>query len=514
MSSVAVPGATPVPSGFDAQALRDKIPYLRGTTGYRYYELLINALAARKPSDRPRLLVVTDIEQDYDDLMAIIFLSEMHRLGAVELAGFIANHGQTLERAKFLRTIVHLLGLGHLEVAQGTLGVEDQSQKLWIDDSYYELKNTTFAEKEWNKRPFHSGRSLIERLAREVDQDKEPLTVLLISSLQDIAEYFDTHRGDAAFLQTHFKKFISQGGYEVKDERPDGTCTLEPIMGMANNGWHPTAARYYTNCLTEYGLPSDAWSREAAKAARLDGSVFSKLDKYGPIGTHLSWLYRRQEFKFYWDPFNAPYIPRLNADWYLQTRLVLDPNSTQFAEFKKKPPSFSQVLPFTKVIAYDGCAAMGAVGDDVMRALGVMRDNVPEYNTRPHQHRVFGRGINDLGGIDAAKLGEVFTIFFFGGLIATKTYAEKLIPSSTVRHRPAECRVTLDVFEKQVPYLRRSKELANEERQGNRESGEKLQRLKSECLDAPYVNIPKVPEVEDIPYELLYQAALRGGHWN
>ena len=99
MSSVAVPGATPVPSGFDAQALRDKIPYLRGTTGYRYYELLINALAARKPSDRPRLLVVTDIEQDYDDLMAIIFLSEMHRLGAVELAGFIANHGQTLERA-------------------------------------------------------------------------------------------------------------------------------------------------------------------------------------------------------------------------------------------------------------------------------------------------------------------------------------------------------------------------------------------------------------------------------
>jgi len=94
-------------------------------------------------------------------------------MGAAELAGFIANHGRTLERAKFLRTTVHLLNLGHLEVAQGTLGVEDQSKKIWIDDSYYELKNTIFTQQEWNKRPFNSGLSLIERPAREVDQGKE-----------------------------------------------------------------------------------------------------------------------------------------------------------------------------------------------------------------------------------------------------------------------------------------------------------------------------------------------------
>jgi len=46
--------------------------------------------------------------------------------------------------------------------------------------------------------------------------------------------------------------------------------------------------------------------------------------------------------------------------------------------------------------------------------------------------------VNDPGGVDGAKLGEVFKIFLFGEL-ATKSYAEKLIHSSTVKHRRAEC---------------------------------------------------------------------------
>ncbi|KAK1753930.1 hypothetical protein QBC47DRAFT_32254 [Echria macrotheca] len=512
MSSVAVPGASAAPSAFDERAFRKRIPFPERSPEYGVYLSLIKVLRARKASDKPRILVITDIEQDYDDLMAIVFLSEMHRLGAVELAGFIANHGKPETRAKFLRTIVNLLGLGHLPVAEGTIGVEDQSKKVWIDDSYYELKNITFAEQPWNNEPFQKGIDLIEQLVQEVDQGKEPLTVLLISSLQDISEYFDRHKGEKSFLQSHFKKFVSQGGYEVK-ENADGSCVLEPIMGMANNGWHPTAARNFTNCLVEYDLPSDAWSREAAKEARLDGGTFADLAPFGPIGAHLSWLYRRQEFKFYWDPFNAPYLPRLNAEWYLKTRLVLDPKSKIFSEFKKSPPTFEKVLPLTKVIAYDGCAAMGAVGDDVMRALGIMDENLPNYNQASHRHRVFGRGERDLGGIDGAKLGETFKIFFLGALRATKANAEKLIPSSSVRHQEVKYDVSLDVFDKQIPYLRQSKELADEARQGNQESQRKLEQLKAAKLDGADREFPKVPEPEDIPYELLYQAAIHGAHY-
>jgi hypothetical protein len=108
-----------------------------------------------------------------------------------------------------------------------------------------------------------------------------------------------------------FKKFVSQGGYKLIGS--GDTCTLEPSDAQ-NNNFHPTAAKNYTDCLVDFKLPSDAWSREAAKAARLDGSTFANLIEYGPIGAHLSWLYQRLEFKFFWDPFNTPYIPRLNPE--------------------------------------------------------------------------------------------------------------------------------------------------------------------------------------------------------
>ncbi|KAK0617541.1 hypothetical protein B0T14DRAFT_393037, partial [Immersiella caudata] len=399
---------------------------------YEIYERLIPVLSARDASDVPRIVVVTDVELDYDDLLAIIFLSEMHRLGAIKLAGLITNHGRAAERAKFLRTIMHLLGFGDIEVAVGTYGIDPYKD---YHPGYYELKNETFEQQEWNKTRFRSGRSLLERLAKEVNNGAQPLTVLLISSLQDISEFFKSHAKDPQFLQRSFKKFVSQGGYEVSPE-PDetGRYRISPLKGMANNDTNLSAAEHYTACLAEYGLPSDAWSREAAKAAPLEGSVFTEGALYGPIGTHLSWLYERQEFKFYWDPFNAPHRPRLNESWYLSTRCVMDPKSRQFAEWVKSPPPFHEILPLTKALAYDGCAAMGAVGDDVMRALGVMGDHVPipEYNNKPH--RIFGAFAGELGGVDGPQLSKVIRTFVFGALLNSKENAERLISSPTVKH--------------------------------------------------------------------------------
>jgi len=572
-----VAAALPSPV-FDEDAWRKLIPggYVPGSKEYRIYEKLIPVLKARGPSDRPRIVVVTDIEQDYDDLLAIIFLSEMHRLGAVELAGFIANHGASLERAKFLRTVVHLLGLAHIPVAQGTNGYGDPAElaeenKHWEIGSYYELKNITFAEKEWNRDPFLPGCELLEKLALEVDtKGKEPLTVLLISSLQDISEYFDSKLGprkapepppesvpeqasiDAAkdskdggsdskdsakrpeaviepiptradakreeegakFLKKHFKKFVSQGGYTVTST-PDGPdpWKIEPLANMANNAWNFEGAKNYTQCLAKYGLPSDTWSREVAKVAILDGSAITKLAGLGPIGAHLRWLYRRQEFKFYWDPYNAPFMQRLNPEWYLQTRLVLTPGSDEYVRLQEPTPGFEEVLPLAKVIAYDGCAAMGAVGDDVMRALGIMSAELPRYNTES-PHRVFGTKVGDLGGIDGHSLSRIFEVFLIGALKATQDEAEWLIHSSSVKHAHETYAVGLDVFEFQKPFLKESKRLAEVVRFGKdpkevEKSKEALKKLKSEQLDGPgeLSKYPKVPAPGEIPYELLYQAA-------
>jgi len=510
-------GASATPSAFDKDAFRSKIPYANeGEDKERFeiYEALIPALEARKPSDKPRILVITDVEQDYDDLLAIIFLSEMHRLGAAELVGLIANHGVPLQRAKFLRTVMHLLGLGHIEVTQGTIAIEEWSEQDY-HTGYYELKNTTFANQSWNNEPFRSGRELLEDLVKEVDEGKEPLTVLLISSLQDISEYFRAHEDNPQFLKTHFKKFVSQGGYHVEDNE-DGTCTITPSE-MQNNLWHMSAARHYTECLANYGLPSDAWSREAAKAATLEGSMFIKLAKYGPIGAHLSWLHERQEFKFYWDPYNAPFMPRLNTDWYLETRCVLDPESPQWYEFKNSPPPFHKVFPITKVLAYDGCAAMGAVGDDIMLALKIMGADtpVPEYNQKAHQHRIFGTKKGDLGGVNGPRLGDTFEVFLTGALRRTYQAAEVLIPSSTVEHEKVSYPVDLEVFRQQIPFLKQVGELAAISK-GSQEVQNRLATLRAGKFehkgpDGKKNTYPKVPAPQDIPYELLYQEAKQKG---
>ena len=78
----------------------------------------------------------------------------MYWLGVVEIVGFIANHKPALRKAKFLRIIVYLLGIGHIKVVQGTIGIKDRSQTQFLEESYYELKNTIFEKQDWNKKPF------------------------------------------------------------------------------------------------------------------------------------------------------------------------------------------------------------------------------------------------------------------------------------------------------------------------------------------------------------------------
>ncbi|KAK1827479.1 hypothetical protein QBC39DRAFT_266931 [Podospora conica] len=530
---------SPTTAAFDEDEFRNKIPKDTTPADREYYEKLIPVLRARKPSDRPRILIITDIEQDYDDLMAIIFLSEMHRLGVVELAGFIANHQQTLRRARFLRTIVYLLNLGHLEVAMGTTGVDrnmDETQYARLTGSaYYELKNETFDKMPWNDKPHVPGR-------KPNRQGKEPLTVLLISSMQDIGEYFKSHEGEVDFFQKHFKKFVSQGGY-THVNHPDGTCTLDPVMNMNNNLVHKPAAKIYTDCLVKYNLPSDAWSREAAKAARLEGKTLGNLSDHGPIGTHLSWLYRRQEFKFYWDPYHAPFMPHLNQGWYATTRLCLDPKSPEYARFTNPPiPRYQDVEPYSKVIAYDGCAAMGAVGDDVMEAMGIMRaDAVPAYNQ--HRHRIFGRGRDDegnedptdIGGIDGRALADTFQVFFYGALRATKDFAAQLIDPRKVEHKKEDSNtmIPLKVFKQQIPHILKLSEMKarlkdmKQQLKEMKEAGDigeavaaaETKRLEEEIaayekaeftcpVEGVERTFPNVPPPKLYPYSLLFEEAV------
>ncbi|KAK4197145.1 hypothetical protein QBC40DRAFT_309310 [Triangularia verruculosa] len=406
-----------------------RIPFTEGTEEYRYYEVLQNVVRSRFPDMKPRILVITDIEQDYDDLLAIIFLSEMHRMGAIELAGCVANHHPAEKRAKFLRTTLDCLNLQDVPVAIGTKGASDIVSHA--PDLYYGLKNRRFTEKAETMAPI-KGQDLIDFLADQSGKSTtsgglpiQKLTVLLISSLQDISEAFARWKGVAggSFPTDKFETFISQGGYKFAEG------VLWPEMGMMNNKFHRHAAKNYTRTLQSCDLKSDAWSREAAKKARLEGSFFQKLFQLGPISAHLEWQWLRQEFKFYYDPLNDPYMPQLDLGWYLSTRLNLSKDSDLYQQFVESIPPFKDIIPLIKVIAYDCCAAVGAVGDDFMTSMGILEpDKIPDYNKGIH--RVFGQGDKDMGGINTDQLAKVMEVFILGGLLATKDHAEQLLKST------------------------------------------------------------------------------------
>jgi hypothetical protein len=123
-------------------------------------------------------------------------------MGVLELAGCVANHKPAIERAKFLRTVLHLLGLPNVPVAVGSEGTAKKEDR---EKYYYELRNLTFSKQKWNEESFKEGKQLIKELVEQ--EGKAPLTVLLISSLQDISEYFDYHQ-DQEFLESHFKNLF------------------------------------------------------------------------------------------------------------------------------------------------------------------------------------------------------------------------------------------------------------------------------------------------------------------
>ncbi|VBB73136.1 Putative protein of unknown function [Podospora comata] len=473
-----------------------QIPFAEGTEEYGYYERLQHVVRSRLPGMKPRVLVITDIEQDYDDLLAIIFLSEMHRMGAIELAGCIANHHPADRRAKFLRTTLDCLNLQHVPVAIGTKGASDIVAHA--PDLYYGLKNRRFHDYAERKHtPPLSGEELIDFLVDQSGKVQTPggtptqkLTVLLISSLQDISEAFERWKSvpGAPFPTNKFDKFISQGGYKLEGNN------LWPEMGMTNNKFHRQAAKNYTRTLQGCKLKSDAWSREAAKAARLDGSFFQELFQLGPIGAHLEWMWLRQEFKFYYDPLNDPYMPQLDVGWYLNTRLNLSRKSDLFQQLAKSMPPFQEVVPLIKVIAYDCCAAVGAVGEDFMKVFHVLDPSVKQqapldktlseherlFNDNKTIHRVFGRTQGDMGGINADQLASVMEVFILGGLLATKDHAEKLLqtksPSTAIPdHEPMQYKNTLENWEhdRQQPLITEVKRCRKE-----------LQGLKDKQADA------------------------------
>jgi len=116
------------------------------------YSIIMDAVNERIRAGRsgPRIVVITDLAKDYDDLIAMILLKELHRLGVLTLVGFVTNLMPAEKRASFGRGALDVLGLNRVPIAAGSRGESDDKKDHEVHDhefsycDFFAAKGTQF----------------------------------------------------------------------------------------------------------------------------------------------------------------------------------------------------------------------------------------------------------------------------------------------------------------------------------------------------------------------------------
>ncbi len=365
---------------------------------------------------KPHIVTITDLAKDYDDLMAMMCLKEFHRMGIVQLEGFIANLMPARKRALFGRGALDSLDLPEMPIGAGTIG--DAERKL--NNYLHEFDNTeAFIAPE--STSFLDGQELLAKIFTQAPTENKKLTVLTISSLMDIAKFSEEH---TELLKNGVRNVVLQGGYRVINDE------LVPDSAAANNRFDLEGAKTFHKFMQDYDIPSTAWTKVAANATPIYSSLFEFLDETGhPLGHYLRGVQTSQELNFYARCCsNNPFAPHMTKDWAVKTK------TTWFAaghEPDEEVPMGKDMLPyFTKVIAYDALAVVGASGDDVLNHFGIIKPLKKRPDADHPLHHLVGipktdgaedeDGLPEEENLDGKMMGVAISALMKGSILAVQ----------------------------------------------------------------------------------------------
>lgn len=341
-----------------------KIPAGLCDSEMEIYQTLLDALNKRiaRGQKPPHIVVITDLAKDYDDLMAMVLVAELHRLGLLELEACVANLTPEKERAQFGRGALDLLGLQRIPIAVGSVGSETQHK---VND--YEFKHCTFMVSP-DSVEFEKGEDLLLQVLEKAMVDKRKITLVLLSSLMDISK-FSLKYPD--LVKNTVDSISIQGGVYFENG------TLKPDNLAANNNFSPHHATHFTKYIQDNNIPTTVYTKVAAFATKLYSEFFEELSATGhPLGIYLRKTQLAQDVNFYTDTMDEKtrFRPFMTQQWFLTNK------STWFTEGHSEDPNVEpypapqQIVPYlTVVVAYDALAALGAVGEDVLADLHVLK---------------------------------------------------------------------------------------------------------------------------------------------
>lgn len=389
----------------------------------KVYEDLLEVLKERQEKTKmdgrdrtPHIVTITDLAKDYDDLMAMMCLAELDRLGIVQLEGFVANLTPAWKRALFGRGALDELGLPHVKIGIGSVG----DSKRALNNYGHEFAHTE-AFLAPGDTPLPEGQHLLTQIFEEAAAKRTKLTLLTISSLMDIAQFSQDH---VDLFKDNLSHVVLQGGYRVTGGK------LVPDPAAANNRFDLDAADAFHEFLHTQQVPSTVWTKVAANATPICSSLFEFLEETGhPLGRYLRGVQTSQELNFYRRCCSGrPFAPHMTPDWVVKTK------STWFAaghEPDEEYPEGEDMLPyFTKVVAYDALAVVGASGDDVLEHFQLVRPLVTRPDAHDTLHRIVGVPKMDAVGdadelpeeanLDGWKMGIALSALMKGSILAVQ----------------------------------------------------------------------------------------------
>lgn len=357
--------------------------------GLRYgeglvYQYLLDIAEDRRRTKQatPKIVVVTDINKDVDDLVAMVLLKELHRIGLIVLKGFVVNLKPAKSRALAGRGALNKLGLPDIPVAIGTDAYGDVDGKNARVIHEYEFDECPFIAHESTQ--LEQGFDLLTRLCTEAKQTGEKLTFLLISGLQDMAHFVEEHPD---LLPETAERIVLQGGYRVEEK--DGKEDLIAADDAANNIFDIKAARDFHHYIAEREIPSVSYTKVAAFATFIPEQLLIDLEETGhTVGQYLHKAQVLMDVAFYNDSCSPDpskrFRPFMDQQWYLKFKSSY--YSHPHPEGEALPVGDEVIKYFNKLVAYDALAALAAGGDDILDKLLISR---PNKGNKP-LHQVMG----------------------------------------------------------------------------------------------------------------------------
>lgn len=341
------------------------IPGTLSTDEQDVYLTILKAVEKRKGVPAPRIVVITDLAKDFDDLLAMIVLKELHRLGAIELLAFVANLEPAVDRARLGRGALNELGLRNIPIGIGTSGL-GPNHKHQMHEYEFAGSETFIAE---TAEGLLDGQALLLETFQRAKEQGYKITLLTLSSLMDIAKFMKDHR---ELLADRLERCVLQGGYIITENKE-----LVPDMAATNNNFSPEDAQDFHKFLFEYKVPTTCFTKVATFATPIYQNLLTEMAKTKlAVGMYLKSVQLGQDM-YFWECASGPRENRFRdfmdkewflhnkTTWYSEDRLTNYPHAAE-------PVGAGIEKWLDKLTAYDCLAAVGTA-QDVLEALNVVK---------------------------------------------------------------------------------------------------------------------------------------------